>query len=178
MKKLAILGVGNILEKDDGIGIYASYFIAANYTLSSDVEIIHGGVEGINLLPLLREFRRVVILDAIASNESAGSIFHIPIEELRGRGLSSATAHEIGVIECFDMLELMGETPPNATLLAIVPKEIAFEIGLSHTLHERFSSYIEALLGVLKELGIDAKQNATTLSLGEIIEGFRNPRTQ
>ena len=170
MKNLAILGVGNILEKDDGVGIYASYFLATNYTLLSDVEIIHGGVEGINLLPLFREFRRVVILDAIASDESAGSIFHIPIEELRGRGLSSATAHEVGVIECFDMLELMGETSPNATLLAIVPQEIAFEIGLSQTLHEKFASYIEVLLEVLKELDVDAKLNATTLSLGEIID--------
>jgi len=178
MKNLAILGIGNILQKDDGVGVYASCYLATNYTLLGDVETVHGGVEGMDLLPFFREYETVVLLDAIASDESAGALFRIPLEALRGSTISSATAHEVGVLECFDMLELMGEKLPNATLLAIVPQEIAFEIGVSQRVHEKFASYIDALLGLLKEHGIDAKPNATLVSLEEIIEGFRNPLTK
>ena len=52
---IVVLGVGNVLEEDDGIGIYAAAYLRANYTLSPHVQVIDGGVEGINLLNLFLE---------------------------------------------------------------------------------------------------------------------------
>jgi len=46
---MVILGTGNVLQKDDGLGVYAATYLKNNYTFSPAVEIINGGVEGINL---------------------------------------------------------------------------------------------------------------------------------
>ncbi len=178
MKDLAILGVGNILEKDDGIAIYATSYLEKNYSFTPEVDIINGGVEGINLLNLFMEYKYILILDAIEIDDKAGSIYHIPSSELTGYGLNSGGAHEIGVIQCFDILELMGKELPKSSLLGIIPQEIDVHIGLSETMHEKFDVYMQTLLDILKDFDIDVQANTTKVSIEKVIEGFRNPNSR
>jgi len=177
MKELAILGVGNILEKDDGVAIYATKFLEKNYSFSPSVDIINGGVEGINLLNLFMEYAYVLILDAIEIEDETGSIYHIPSNELTGYGLNSGGAHEIGVIQCLDILELMDKELPQSSVLGIVPDEIDLHIGLSKILREKFDLYIQTLLDILKDFQVDVKKKSTNVSLEDIIEEFKNPNT-
>lgn len=170
-----VLGVGNVLEEDDGIGIYACAYLNANYTFSPEIEIINGGVEGINLLNLFMEHERIVILDTINIEDVAGSIYNIPSYELSGYGLNSGGAHEVGVMQCLDMIELMGKPLPVSNVLGIVPKSITFRMGLSDELFERFTSYITAVLNYLKTIGIDGSPKEIQKSLNEIIEEFKYP---
>ncbi|WP_457748135.1 HyaD/HybD family hydrogenase maturation endopeptidase [Sulfurimonas sp.] len=176
MKNMAILGVGNILEKDDGIAIYATKYVEQNYTFSPNVDIINGGVEGINLLNLFMEYKEILILDAIEINDSPGSIYHIPSEKLTGYGLNSGGAHEIGVLQCFDILELMGKELPVSSVLGIVPAQIDVSISLSQTLKNMFPQYIKALLEILEKKNISLYKNTKEISVEEIIEMFKNPK--
>ena len=116
---MIILGIGNVLQKDDGIGVYASTYLKENYTFSSKVEVINGGVEGINLFPIFEENDHILILDSIGLEDEPGSIYLIPSYELGGHGLNSGGAHEIGVMQCMDMLELQGKPVPKATIRLI-----------------------------------------------------------
>jgi hydrogenase maturation protease len=176
MKDLAILGVGNILEYDDGVAIYATKYLQSNYTFSLDVAIINGGVEGINLLNLFMEYKNILILDAIEIDDEAGSIYHIPSEKLTGYGLNSGGAHEIGVLQCFDILELMGKTLPTSSVLGIVPQIIDVKIALSETLEKKFPLYIDTLLDILeKDYGVKGYKKNGEKTLQEIIEEFKIP---
>ena len=177
MKQLALLGVGNILELDDGIAVYASEYLGKNYTFSPDIDIINGGVEGINLLNLFMEYQHIIILDAIEIDDEPGSIYHIPSDKLTGYGLNSGGAHEIGVLQCFDILELMGKEIPKSSVLGIIPQQIDVQIGLSERLHVKFETYIQTLLKILKDFEIEAIENEEKISLEEIIEGFKNPQS-
>lgn len=172
MKDLAILGIGNILQKDDGIAIYATSYLEANYSFSPNIDIINGGVQGINLLNLFMEYKYILILDTIDIDDKAGTIYHIPSNELTGYSLNFQGAHEMGVLQCLEMLELMGEALPESSVLGIVPKEIETHIGLSKVMQKKFGIYIKTLLAILKELEIEVKPNTTTLSLEEIIEKY------
>ena len=166
---MVILGIGNVLQKDDGLGVYASTYLKKNYTFSKEIEIINGGVEGINLFSILEQNKHVLILDSIEVGDIAGAIYLIPSSELSGHGLNSGGAHEIGVIQCLDMLELQGKAQPKATLLGIVPKHVTFDMALSDTIAEAFNGYIQVALNYLKEEGIEAKRNDHIISLSEII---------
>jgi len=178
MKKLAILGVGNILEKDDGIAIYATKYLEKNFTCKPEIDIINGGVEGINLLNLFMEYEYILILDAIEIDDEAGSIYHIPSEKLTGYGLNSGGAHEIGVLQCFDILELMGKELPSSSVLGIVPKTIDVEIGLSELMYEKFPIYLQTLCTLLeKEFHIEVRKNDEAYPLERIIEKFKNPQS-
>lgn len=173
--KLAVLGVGNILEKDDGIAVYATAYLEKNYTFSPPIEIINGGVEGINLLNLFMEYEPIIILDAIEIEDEAGSIYHIPSEELTGYGLNSGGAHEVGVLQCIDMLELMGKPLPRSSVLGIIPETLEVHIGLTPRLEACFSAYIEALLEILKKEQITVAAKAQSVSLQEVIKEFQHP---
>ncbi len=176
MKELAILGVGNILEKDDGVAIYATKYLEINYTFTPQIDIINGGVEGINLLNIFMQYKHIIILDAIEIEDEPGSIYHIPSHELTGYGLKSSAAHEIGVLQCFDILELMGKEIPKSSVLGIIPKSITIKIGLSDVINEKFNVYIETLLNILKKESITVKKNSSIIKLSDIIEEFRDPK--
>jgi hydrogenase maturation protease len=81
---MVILGIGNILQKDDGFGVYAATFLQHNYNFEDEVKIINGGVEGINLLNVFIENSDILILDTIEINDMPGSIYKIPSNEIRG----------------------------------------------------------------------------------------------
>jgi len=166
---MTILGIGNVLQKDDGLGVYASTYLKENYSFSEDITIINGGVEGINLFSILEQSSSVLILDTIELEDDPASIYLLPATELSGRGLNSGGAHEIGVIQCLDMLELQGKELPEATVLGIVPQHITFEIDLSDTLKEAFEGYIKVALNFLKKEGIEATPKESNTSLESII---------
>ena len=172
MKDIVVLGVGNILEMDDGVAVYATKYLQSNYTFTPAIKIINGGVEGINLLNLFMEHEHIIILDAIEIDDEPGSIYHIPSSELSGYGLNSGGAHEIGVLQCFDILELMGRELPQSSVLGIIPHIIDVRIDLSQTLKEQFPRYIEILLDILKKNGIAVTKKEERVPLEEIISYF------
>ncbi len=176
MKQLALLSVGNILELDDGIAIYASQYLEENYTFFPQIDIVNGGVEGINLLNLFMEYQHVIILDAIEIDDKPGSIYHIPSYELTGYGLNSGGAHEIGVLQCFDILELMDKKIPKSSIIGIVPQKIDVCIGLSDIMHTVFHQYIDTIISILEKEGILSLKREYTVCVEKIIEAFKNPR--
>lgn len=175
----AIIGVGNILEKDDGFAIYATTYLQKNFSLQHDIELINGGVEGINLLNLFMQYQHIIILDTIDIDDEPGSIYHIPANELSGYGLNSGGAHEIGVLQCLDILELMGKPIPSTSVIGIVPELITVEIGLSDTLQTHFSRFIQTVITILEQSSAQCSPSALTdhahYSLNAIIEHFKNP---
>lgn len=167
---MVILGIGNVLQKDDGMGVYASTYLKENYRFSPDVEVINGGVEGINLFRYFESNENVLILDSIEIEDEPGSIYLIPSTELSGHGLNSGGAHEIGVLQCLDMLELQGKPLPKATILGIVPQHVTFEMDLSKTFHDAFEGYIKTALHFLKKEGVEATPKEVKMTLSEIIK--------
>ena len=174
---LAILGVGNILEMDDGIAVYSTAYLENNFTFIPEVHIENGGVEGINLLNFFMDYSNILILDAIALDDEPGSIYHIPSQELTGYGLNTGGAHEVGVIQCIDMLELMDKPLPKSSILGIIPHTIGVHIGLTPLLHQKFDLYIKTILSILEKEGITVEKKENILSLDDIINNFKHPST-
>ncbi|MDD3775260.1 MAG: HyaD/HybD family hydrogenase maturation endopeptidase [Sulfurovaceae bacterium] len=173
--KLTIVGVGNVLQLDDGIGVYAISYLEQNYTFTPAIKCINGGVEGMGLLNLLSETEHMIILDAIEINDEAGSIYVIPASELSGYGLNGGGAHEIGILQCFDMLELQGKPTPQATVIGIVPYLVSFDIALSTELETHFDKYIHTILHHLSTLGYSASALKNQVTLSDIIQKVNFP---
>ena len=166
---MTLLGIGNVLQKDDGLGVYATTYLQENYTFSEEITIINGGVEGINLFSIFEESDKILILDTIALNDKPTSIYLIPAKELSGHGLNAGGAHEIGVLQCLDMLELQGKELPEATVLGMIPAHITFDIDLSEELKDAFDGYINVALNFLKKEGVESFKKESTTSLEMII---------
>jgi len=172
---MVIIGIGNILQKDDGLGVYAATYLYENYTFSEEIEIINGGVEGIHLYNVLEENSHIIILDCLQLNDTPASIYAIPAKEISGYGLNNGGAHEIGILQCMDMMELQGKEIPESIVIGIIPSSVTFAFGLSQELIDAFEGYISVVLQYLKKQGIDATKRAQTTTLSDIINKAKDP---
>jgi hydrogenase maturation protease len=172
---MTLIGIGNVLQKDDGLGVYAASYLNENYTFSEKIEIINGGVEGIHLLNVLEESDHVVVLDCLQLDDAPASIYAIPAKEISGYGLNNGGAHEIGILQCMDMMELQGKEVPEAIVIGIVPAEVTFSFGLSDEIIDAFEDYISVVLQYLSKHGITHQKVATTTTLLELIHRAKDP---
>jgi len=155
MAKNIIIGVGNILFCDDGIGVLAVEHLQKNYTFSPDIELLDGGTLGFNLAEYFLEYDNVFILDTISLDAKVGEIFKIPAQELLGGGEYKNTAHEVEVLSMLEACELY-DTKADVTIFAIVPHDIeTIKIGLSDVLEDKFEYFIQSVIDGVCELGIE-----------------------
>ena len=170
-KQFAILSIGNILHKDEGIALYTSKYLESNYSFSPSVDIIHSGIEGMSLLNILMQYEEVLVLDAIGIDDTPGSLYDFPMPKFRGLG-TNGTADETSVLECLNMIERRGDTLPKVSLLAIVPDSLDKEIGLSPILHHSFEAYQLMIVKTLEKKGFTCEEKAEKQTLDSLIESF------
>ena len=164
MSNNIVIGVGNILFHDDGIGVYAIKYIEENFDFNPQLELLDGGTLGFNLAEYFLEYDNVFILDTISTQDKPGTMYKIPSKELLGRHRYKNTAHEVEVVQMLEACELY-DKKANITVLAITPNNISdIKIAISKELHDNFETFIKAILLEITNLGITIrKKNHRTL---------------
>jgi len=170
-KQLAILSIGNISNKDEGIALYANKYLESNYSLHPSVDLIHGGVEGMSLLNIFMEYEEVIVLDAIGIEEAPGSMYQFPMATFRGFSAED-DMDEMGVLGCLNVIESKGNTLPKVSLLAIIPDSLDKEIGLSDSLLKPFEAYILMIVKTLEDKGFTCEAKAEKQTLDSVIKAF------
>ncbi len=86
-KDILLLGMGNILRRDDGIGIHVVDLLknSQEKILPENVEVLDGGTTGYGLLPYLLNRRGIIIIDALKTDDRAGSIYRFPASQSQKR---------------------------------------------------------------------------------------------
>ena len=172
--QIALLGVGNIIYKDEGVGVYAANFIDKNYRFEHNISIIDGGTLGFKLMDYIQEYDKIVILDTISIDDEIGSIYAIPSEELLESKPYKQTAHEVEVMQVLES-SLLLDKAASVKVLGIVPKDIyTMEIGLSSDIQSRFDSFVKAALDELKSLGVSYTKKEEPISLETIVKVYSN----
>lgn len=147
MKKLLILGVGNILLRDEGVGVRVVEKIRDEHRVPDDVEVIDGGTLGLTLIPYLEGREAVFIVDAIDRGGRPGEIFHI-----EGDGIDDVynsrklSAHQIGLREILALSKLQNILPERVCLFGIQPQSVNVGLDLSEPVSASIDELIERLL--------------------------------
>lgn len=176
MSSIAVIGVGNILFTDDGIGVYASRYLKTNYCFEPEINMIDGGTLGFNLMHYFTDYDEVIILDTLSIDEVAGSIYHLPSDVLLGLGDTRKTVHEVEVTQMIELASLM-DVRGRISVLGIIPSDIqTVAIDLSPTITNHFGIFIQTILSVLEEAGINVTKKDPIVVLDEILESYRDPR--
>ncbi|RXJ88871.1 Ni/Fe hydrogenase [Arcobacter sp. CECT 8983] len=152
--KNIVIGVGNVLFKDEGVGIYASKFLQQNYKFDDSLEIIDGGTLGFKLMTYFQEYDNVIILDTVSVEDESGSIYRLPSEVLLGMGQYRKTAHEVEIVEMLEICSVL-DKHATVTILGIIPEDIeSVEIGLTSTLEQKFDGLISQALEEIENIGV------------------------
>jgi hydrogenase maturation protease len=148
---IRVLGVGNVLTSDDGLGPTVIKHLEARYTFPDAVDIIEVGTPGLDFTPYLADAATVIVLDAVRGGESEpGSVRVWRDEELlKAPPVARTSPHEPGLREALMATELTDSSPGNIVLIGVVPETLEAGTGLSSTVNAAVSE-VEAL--VLKEL--------------------------
>ena len=144
MKKIGVIGIGNPLRRDDGIGIVLlEKLIERKDELSSNTELIDGGTGGMNLLHLLARFDIAIILDAVNFDGHPGELRLFTLGEVRSKKISlNISTHESDFLKVIQLSKELEEQPDELFIFGIQPKDTSFGKGLSPELQRN----IELLL--------------------------------
>ena len=156
-KRNIVIGVGNMLFKDEGIGIYAAEYIKQNYKFDDEeLEIIDGGTLGFKLMTYFQEYDNVIILDTVSIEDKAGEIYRLPSDVLLGLGNYRKTAHEVEIVEMLEIVSVL-DSHANVTIIGIIPKDIeTVQIGLTIEMEDKFEEFILNGIKEIESLGIKA----------------------
>lgn len=114
---IVVLGIGNVLWADEGFGVRCAEALAGRYEVGPGVDVVDGGTQGLNLLPLVQSCRRLLILDAVDYGREPGTLVCVEGEEVpRFLGSHKMSLHQTGFQEVL-MLSLLGGHYPESVLL-------------------------------------------------------------
>ena len=156
-KNVLILGAGNILLKDEGLGVKATEAFSLRYTTPKNVACMDGGTGGVKLLPLLKDITHLIIVDAIISGAPPGSIHRFHTKDIAEGPELMSTTHQIGIKEFLLLAGFEGYSP-QVTLIGMVPGDISHGLELSPQVKEKLPRMTELIRDELKNLGIKVEQ--------------------
>lgn len=132
--KILILGIGNILLRDEGIGVRVIEYLQQNKSFPEDVELVDGGTAGADLIDVLSDRHLVIIIDAVDFDAPAGTILRFTPEHWLSRQQNVLSLHDLDIPQTLAMTQLIGCAPKKVISLGIVPKTVKPGMELSEEL--------------------------------------------
>ena len=130
--KILILGIGNILFGDEGIGPHLANLLEEKYSFSSkehSVEIVDGGTLAQRLIPIITEYDRVLLIDCVNVDDGKiGDVYAFDFDKIPDYITWNGSAHEVEMLQTLQMIEMIGDLPPTK-IVGVIP----FVIGEDST---------------------------------------------
>ena len=146
-KRILVLGVGNILFTDEGIGVCAADEIERLYDLSDNVTVMDGGTLGTRLMDPIMGCDLLIVVDAVLGDGEPGSIYRLTGEDLRKSLAFKDSMHQTDLVDTLIMCEIVG-TRPDAVIIGMEPFDYhTLNVGISDVAKGRQ----EALIGFVLE---------------------------
>ena len=154
MKKICVIGIGNPLRKDDGIGIVLLKKLIQNKkTLPKNIEFIDGGTGGMNILHILPKYDTVVFIDAVQLNAAPGSYSFFSADEIKeDKKTDLFSTHADQLPQVIKLSRQLKELPKQLYIFGIQPKDISFGADLSNILQNNIETLFVKLTNEIKRI--------------------------
>lgn len=155
-----ILGVGNPLRGDDGIGVLAVQQLAAHPDLPAGVQVLDGGTAGLGLIPLLERYRRVILVDAVEMGERPGTVRRFAWDEVRLRERERALSlHQSDLNEALALAEALRCLPPVLIVFGVQPQHTDWDQPLSDAVRRALPDLVNALITEVRSVNHHGSQD-------------------
>jgi hydrogenase maturation protease len=150
-EKVMILGVGNLLLRDEGVGVHTAVNLQG-FPLPDHIEAVEGGTEGFKLFHIIMEADRLIVVDCVKGGDEPGSIYRFEIEDYdHFPDVYKTSVHQISIEEVITLSATM-RTPPRTTIIGVEPAEIYMSLELSGTVRSIMPRLLKI---VLETAGLD-----------------------
>jgi hydrogenase maturation protease len=158
---LLVLGLGNVLLQDDGIGSAAVALLLERYEPPADVQVLDGGTLGLSLLPYLEDADAVILVDAIKADKRPGSLVRLDGDDVPPAVATRLSPHQVGVADLLDGARWLQHYPARLVLLGLVPERIGLAVGLSRRVRLALPSLVDGIVDEARQAGFAFRRRTT-----------------
>jgi len=127
---ITVLGVGNPIMGDDGTGLEMLAGVQAALVDALGVEFVDGGTGGMELIPVVQDAKRLLVLDAVAG-DTPGQVKVLTGDQVSRMLSLKLSPHQVGLLDVFTAARLLGREPEEVVIVGIVPETVDLKLGLS-----------------------------------------------
>jgi hydrogenase maturation protease len=154
---VTVMGLGNVLQQDDGLGPYVIQILLAGWEFDESVRVLDLGTPGLQLSPYLQGQEALIVVDTVRSDGDPGEVRLYDREQLLEHAPAQRTSpHDPGLKETLLALEVHDLSPAHVLLVGVIPSESGFEPGLTDPVRTAVPRAVEAVLAELERLGVPA----------------------
>lgn len=132
-KQITILGIGNTLYSDEGLGVYALTPLEELYSADDQVELVYGATDGMSLLSVVEDTDYLLVLDAINAGKEGGHIIQLQGEEIPAYYGIKMSIHQLGFQEVLLAAKMRERFPKHLIMIGMQPTSLELGVGLSKT---------------------------------------------
>jgi len=170
--KILILGIGNILFGDEGIGVHLVNYLDEKYNFKGEhqVDLIDGGTLAQRLIPIIVEYDKVFVFDTVDVDEpNIGDVYFFNFLDVPDCVHWQGSAHEVEMLQTLEMIHMMGDLP-DTKIIGVVPYVIGEDTTFTITEPVLKAAKLmeNILISELKKLGVEVEIKNPNASLQEI----------
>ena len=120
MKDTVILGIGNVLLKDDGVGVYTIRELE-NEKLPSTIELVDGGTSTLDTLSYFLDYKKVIVVDCLKAGYEPGTIYKINPEDIKNYKSENLSIHDVQILDVVKIANMLGKFP-KVVIFGIEPE--------------------------------------------------------
>jgi hydrogenase maturation protease len=159
--RLLVLGLGNVLLEDDGVGTAAVAELVARYDPPEGVRVLDGGTLGLSLLPYLEDADNAILVDAIRTDAPPGTLVRMDGDDVAPAVATRLSPHQVGVADLLDGARWLDRYPRRLVLLGLVPGSIELNVGLSPSVEPAIPGLVERIVEEAGTLGFVFRRRNT-----------------
>jgi hydrogenase maturation protease len=153
-KRKVVLGLGNTLNRDEGLGVHCLEPIRERLKRFPALEVLDGGVLGLDLLPLVESCGHLLLLDAVDAAKPPGTIIELSKEEIPLFSQVKLSWHQVTFQEVLQFAQVRGNLPAHLHLVGAQPADISTGYGLSPVIAPLLPKLADRALAVLGRWGL------------------------
>jgi hydrogenase maturation protease len=170
--KILVLGIGNILFGDEGIGVHLANYVDEKYDFKGphQVDVIDGGTLAQRLIPIITDYDKVFIFDCVDVDDAKiGDVYFFDFREVPECVSWQGSAHEVEMLQTLQMIEMMGDLP-ETKIIGVVPYVIGEDTTFSITTEVQKAAELmeKILITELKKLGVEPVVKNSNVKLTQI----------
>ncbi len=152
--KTLVLGLGNILLSDEGVGVHIVRLLQERYEFPQEVDLMDGGTLGLDLLPYVEDAQRLLIVDAVQMDAPAGTVARLEGDEVMAIFRTPISLHQMGVNDLLAAARLLDRYPEQVVLWGIQPAVLDVGLELSPPVAAQVETLAQNVLAELQQWGI------------------------
>jgi len=158
-QEIVILGVGNILLRDEGFGVRVVEELDRRYTFPPHVRVVDGGTQGLWLLSTLQEADHLIVIDAVLGGGDPGCLYRLHKEDLPKGLRLKQSAHDSDLVEALNLCSLLETGPETVVVFGVEPEDIqTYGLDLTPVIAAKVDDVIEMVLDELKKRSINPQK--------------------